>query len=126
MLRHNRQVALRSGQEIGRSAQRAADVEAAGGIAKGRVALKGQLPATGDPCGSQVAQPGPRPRHARPRGSENIRSPTSSGLREGTVATMAGQKIRIRLKAYDHEVVDSSARKIVETGTRTGGQGAGP
>ena len=28
---------------------------------------------------------------------------------------MAGQKIRIRLKSYDHEVIDSSARKIVET-----------
>jgi small subunit ribosomal protein S10 len=41
-------------------------------------------------------------------------------MREGTEATMAGQKIRIRLKAYDHEVVDSSARKIVETVTRTG------
>ncbi|MBS5254478.1 MAG: 30S ribosomal protein S10, partial [Cutibacterium granulosum] len=25
---------------------------------------------------------------------------------------MAGQKIRIRLRAYDHEVIDSSARKI--------------
>jgi len=25
---------------------------------------------------------------------------------------MAGQKIRIRLKAYDHEVIDSSAKKI--------------
>ncbi|GAA3756043.1 hypothetical protein GCM10022225_46310 [Plantactinospora mayteni] len=46
--------------------------------------------------------------------------------REGTEATMAGQKIRIRLKAYDHEVVDSSARKIVETVTRTGAQVAGP
>ncbi|MFD9822336.1 30S ribosomal protein S10, partial [Streptomyces xantholiticus] len=33
---------------------------------------------------------------------------------------MAGQKIRIRLKAYDHEVIDSSAKKIVETVTRTG------
>jgi large subunit ribosomal protein L3 len=39
---------------------------------------------------------------------------------------MAGQKIRIRLKAYDHEVIDSSARKIVETVTRTGAQVAGP
>ena len=28
---------------------------------------------------------------------------------------MAGQKIRIRLKAYDHEVIDTSARKIVDT-----------
>ncbi len=39
---------------------------------------------------------------------------------------MAAQKIRIRLKAYDHEVIDSSARKIVETVTRTGAQVAGP
>ena len=39
---------------------------------------------------------------------------------------MAGQKIRIRLKAYDHEVIDSSAKKIVETVTRTGAQIAGP
>ena len=39
---------------------------------------------------------------------------------------MAGQKIRIRLKAYDHEVIDSSARKIVETVTRTGASVAGP
>jgi small subunit ribosomal protein S10 len=39
---------------------------------------------------------------------------------------VAGQKIRIRLKAYDHEVIDSSARKIVDTVTRTGAQVAGP
>ena len=39
---------------------------------------------------------------------------------------MAGQKIRIRLKAYDHEVIDSSAKKIVETVTRTGASVAGP
>jgi small subunit ribosomal protein S10 len=45
---------------------------------------------------------------------------------EGFEAAMAGQKIRIRLKAYDHEVIDSSARKIVETVTRTGAQVAGP
>ena len=39
---------------------------------------------------------------------------------------VAGQKIRIRLKAYDHEVIDSSARKIVDTVTRTGAKVAGP
>ena len=39
---------------------------------------------------------------------------------------MAGQKIRIRLKAYDHEIIDTSARKIVDTVTRTGAQVAGP
>ncbi|GAB3256178.1 30S ribosomal protein S10 [Alteromonas gracilis] len=39
---------------------------------------------------------------------------------------MAGQKIRIRLKAYDHEVIDTSARKIVDTVTSTGAKVAGP
>ena len=32
---------------------------------------------------------------------------------------MADQKIRIRLKAYDHEIIDQSTRKIVETVVRT-------
>ncbi len=39
---------------------------------------------------------------------------------------MAGQKIRIRLKSYDHEVLDTSARKIVETVTHTGASVTGP
>ena len=39
---------------------------------------------------------------------------------------MAGQKIRIRLKAYDHEAIDASARKIVETVTRTGAFASSP
>ena len=43
-----------------------------------------------------------------------------------TEATMAGQKIRIRLKAYDHEAIDKAARQIVETVTRTGARVAGP
>ncbi len=33
---------------------------------------------------------------------------------------MAKQKIRIRLKAYDHRVIDQSAEKIVETAKRSG------
>jgi small subunit ribosomal protein S10 len=36
------------------------------------------------------------------------------------------QKIRIRLKAYDHEIIDQSARKIVDTLTRTGTRTPGP
>ena len=39
---------------------------------------------------------------------------------------MAGQKIRIRLKAYDHEAIDASARRIVETVTKTGARVVGP
>ena len=34
--------------------------------------------------------------------------------------------IRIRLKAYDHEIIDQSTRKIVETVVRTGAQVRGP
>jgi small subunit ribosomal protein S10 len=40
--------------------------------------------------------------------------------------SVAGQKIRIRLKAYDHEAIDASARKIVETVVRTGASVVGP
>jgi small subunit ribosomal protein S10 len=36
------------------------------------------------------------------------------------------QKIRIRLKAYDHQVIDSSTRKIVETVLRTSAKVRGP
>lgn len=36
------------------------------------------------------------------------------------------QKIRIRLKAYDHRVLDASAKDIVETAKRTGARVAGP
>lgn len=39
---------------------------------------------------------------------------------------MAQQKIRIRLKAYDHELVDKSAQSIVETAERTGATISGP
>ncbi|MFP4323969.1 MAG: 30S ribosomal protein S10 [Anaerolineales bacterium] len=39
---------------------------------------------------------------------------------------MAKQKIRIRLKAYDHRVLDQSASRIVETAERTGARVVGP
>ncbi|HCY1588503.1 TPA: 30S ribosomal protein S10 [Staphylococcus aureus] len=39
---------------------------------------------------------------------------------------MAKQKIRIRLKAYDHRVIDQSAEKIVETAKRSGTDVSGP
>jgi ribosomal protein S10 len=37
-----------------------------------------------------------------------------------------GQRIRIRLKAFDHRLIDQSAREIVETAKRTGAQVQGP
>ena len=39
---------------------------------------------------------------------------------------MAKQKIRIRLKAYDHRILDQSAEKIVETAKRSGAAVSGP
>jgi small subunit ribosomal protein S10 len=38
----------------------------------------------------------------------------------------AKNKIRIRLKAYDHRVLDQSAQRIVETAERTGARVVGP
>jgi len=42
------------------------------------------------------------------------------------VIRMQNQKIRIRLKAFDHRLIDSSAQEIVETAKRTGAQVCGP
>ena len=39
---------------------------------------------------------------------------------------MFKNKIRIRLKAYDHRVLDQSAQRIVETAERTGARVVGP
>src|ERR1700736_1850346 len=42
------------------------------------------------------------------------------------MADSKGQKIRIRLKAYDHEIIDQSTKKIVETVLRTQAKVRGP
>ena len=39
---------------------------------------------------------------------------------------MASQRIRIKLKAYDHNLIDQSSMKIVETAKRTGAKVSGP
>lgn len=39
---------------------------------------------------------------------------------------MANQKIRIKLKAYEHSIIDQSAERIVETAKRTGARVSGP
>jgi small subunit ribosomal protein S10 len=50
-----------------------------------------------------------------------VESPRSSNN-----AMAASQKIRIRLKAYDHDIVDQSTQKIVETALRTQATIKGP
>ena len=39
---------------------------------------------------------------------------------------MSNNKVRIRLKAYDHRMLDQAAGKIIDTVKRTGGQVSGP
>ena len=39
---------------------------------------------------------------------------------------MSKDKVRIRLKAYDHRIIDNAAKKIVETVKRSGGEISGP
>ena len=39
---------------------------------------------------------------------------------------MASQRIRIKLKAYEHSLIDQSAEKIVDAAKRTGAQVSGP
>ena len=42
------------------------------------------------------------------------------------VMKVSNQKIRIRLKGYDHEVVDQSSKLIVDTALKTGARVSGP
>jgi small subunit ribosomal protein S10 len=44
----------------------------------------------------------------------------------GDVGRMQSQRIRIRLKAFDHRLIDKSTLEIVETAKRTGAQIRGP
>src|SRR5690606_35434026 len=43
-----------------------------------------------------------------------------------SLLAMANQRIRIRLKAFDHRLIDQSAQEIVDTAKRTGAQVMGP
>lgn len=45
---------------------------------------------------------------------------------EGGIVIMANQKIRIRLNAFDHRVLDQSVSEIVDTAKRTGARVVGP
>lgn len=66
------------------------------------------------------------PRHTRVR---VIRCSAGKRLSENFMEDcykMAGQKIRIKLKAYDHNLVDQSAERIVEVVKKTGTKVSGP
>jgi small subunit ribosomal protein S10 len=50
----------------------------------------------------------------------------ASGFLLFGVHQVQNQRIRIRLKAFDHRLIDSSTQEIVETARRTGAQVKGP
>lgn len=56
--------------------------------------------------------------------SKKKQSPAKKDDTSATVGTK--QRIRIRLKAYDHKVIDQSAKQIVDTAIRTGARISGP
>ncbi len=68
------------------------------------------------------AHRGLRPSHKDPQVGIRARQKESGA----TVADAARQKIRIRLKAYDHEILDQSTEKIVQTVLRTQAKVQGP
>ena len=51
---------------------------------------------------------------------------TSPAVTKQKDGLMNGQNIRIRLKAFDHRILDASTREIVNTAKRTGAQVRGP
>src|ERR1700678_3768040 len=74
---------------------------------------------------AQASSPASRPsgkmRHRRPSGRRG-----AGGVYGGPGRTMDNQNIRIRLKAYDHRVLDNSTKEIVNTAKRTGARVRGP
>ena len=69
--------------------------------------------------GAAPHKKGPRPLCA-------VRPRRKTKRQDQNVAAIAAQKIRIRLKAYDHDAIDRAAREIVETAERTGASVSGP
>ncbi len=69
-----------------------------------------------------------RPRRAAQRDAATSQAPshTQRALREKPMAAANQNKIRIRLKAYDTSAIESAAKEIVETATRTGASVSGP
>ena len=65
-------------------------------------------------------------RNSRPGNRQNTRAQTDTGPARERIEVMVGQRIRIRLKAYDYRVMDTSTGEIVDTARRTGAQVAGP
>ena len=56
----------------------------------------------------------------------DVKGAQRKNRRKPKLASIPQNKIRIRLKAYDHEAIDRAAAEIVETAERTGATVSGP
>jgi small subunit ribosomal protein S10 len=73
------------------------------------------------------AGPGcPGPAFGAQSNSQHHTATTGQTTKKLSVATAAQNKIRIRLKAYDSSAIETAAKEIVETATRTGATVSGP
>ena len=59
-------------------------------------------------------------------GCEEMKTPANSKYFKEAINVAVKEKIRIRIKGYDHQLVDQSAEKIVATAKRTGARVSGP
>jgi small subunit ribosomal protein S10 len=81
---------------------------------------------------ADAKKPAKKPAAKKPASSKKVETPKK--VEAKPVAKPASpakadnpkQRIRIRLKAYDHKVIDQSAKQIVDTAIRTGASVAGP
>ena len=65
------------------------------------------------------------PGEKHPGQCEQIKTPPANYNKEA-ILSGSQRKIRIRIKGYDHQLVDQSAEKIVQTAKRTGARVSGP
>lgn len=61
-----------------------------------------------------------------PEGCEEMKELTPANYNKEAITVAVKEKIRIRIKGYDHQLVDQSAEKIVATAKRTGARVSGP
>ena len=98
-------------------------VELAGGRRDGDAGRQHQDDGGADRADRDGRGPALRHPRGRPHGRRRRRVEDSQVT---AISQMANQNIRIRLKAFDHRLIDNSAREIVETAKRTGATVRGP
>ena len=58
--------------------------------------------------------------------SKSVKKKTARAVKTATPSAEQKSRIRIKVRAYDHKIIDSSARQIVETALRVGAEVHGP